>query len=85
MGFIFAFVLSPLLGCASAWVSALFFLFLLLDLESACLKAVRDLLMTGPKIPFDNNAYAGENISYLTKPIKRPAKYCYADVQVFAG
>ena len=85
MGFRFAFVLSPLLGCASAWVSALSFLFLLLDLESACLKAVRDLLMTGPKIPFDNNAYAGENISHLTKPIKKPAKYCYADVQVFAG
>ena len=73
-------MLSLFFGCVSAWVSAFSFLFSLLDLE--CLK---DLLMTGPKIPFDNNAYAGENISYLTKPIKRPAKYCYADVQVFAG
>ena len=85
MGFRFAFVHSPLLGCASAWVSALSFLFLLLNLESACLKAAKDLLMAGPKILFDNNAYAEKNISHPTKPIKRPAKYCYADVQVFAG
>ena len=78
-------MLLLLLGCVSAWVSTFSFLFSLLDLESARLKAVKDLLKAGPKIPFDNNAYAGENISHLTKPIKRLVKYCYADVQVFAG
>ena len=51
MGFRFASVLSLLLGCVSAWVSAFSFLFFLLDLESACLKAVKDLLWLVKKSP----------------------------------
>ena len=74
MVFRFAFVVSLLLGCVSDSVSGAFsFLFVLFDLESARLKAVKDLLKAGPKITFDNNAFAGENISHLTNQTNKEA------------
>ena len=79
-------MLSLLLGSVSAWVSAFSFLFSLLDLESARLKAVKDLLKAGPKIPSTIMLMLEKIFRILPiKPIKRLVKYCYADVQVFAG